>query len=52
LFDLQADPYEVHNLAGDSRQAARVADMTAQLRDKLKAAGDRESSATQETGGQ
>jgi arylsulfatase A-like enzyme len=52
LFDLQADPNEMHNLAGESQYAARVAELTAQLRDQLKAAGDRDQSGPQDAGGQ
>ena len=50
LFDLQADPNEIRNLAGESEHAARVAELTALLRDQLKAAGDREPAAPQKTG--
>jgi arylsulfatase A-like enzyme len=41
LFDLQADPFEVHNLADDSGQAARVAAMTALLQKEMLRNGDR-----------
>jgi arylsulfatase A-like enzyme len=40
LFDLQADPYEIHNLAADPKQASRVAEMSALLKQKLSVAGD------------
>ncbi len=40
LYDLQADPYEQHNLAGDPAHAAAQAQLEAQLTAELKAAGD------------
>jgi len=40
LFDLQADPYEIHNLVADPKQAARVAELSALMKQKLAAAGD------------
>jgi arylsulfatase A-like enzyme len=41
LFNIQNDPYEIDDLAGDPQYAARVAEMTAQLKTELLAAGDR-----------
>ena len=40
LFNLQDDPCEIHNLAGDPKQAARVAELSALLKKKLAEAGD------------
>jgi arylsulfatase A-like enzyme len=42
LFNLQDDPYEIHDLAGLPQYAARVAEMTAQMKTELAAAGDHE----------
>jgi arylsulfatase A-like enzyme len=41
LFDLGADPFEMHNLAADPAQAERVGEMTAQLAAELKQVGDK-----------
>jgi arylsulfatase A-like enzyme len=41
LFDLKADPYEVHDLAGDAGHTAKVAELTALLKEKMAVAGDR-----------
>jgi hypothetical protein len=35
LYDVTADPYEIHNLAGDPRYAAKLADMRRKLRDEM-----------------
>jgi len=40
LYDLRADPYEMHNLAAESKHAARVASMRAELRAWMKQQGD------------
>jgi arylsulfatase A-like enzyme len=40
LFNLQADPYEIHNLAADPKQASRVAELSSLLKQKLLVAGD------------
>jgi arylsulfatase A-like enzyme len=40
LFNLQDDPYEIHNLAGDPKQASRVAELSALMKKKLAEAGD------------
>ena len=40
LFDLEADPHEVNNLAGVPVQAKRLADMRRLLRDKMKSIND------------
>ena len=40
LYDLQADPYEMHNLAGDPKQASRLASMRAELKAWMKEQGD------------
>ncbi len=42
LFNLRDDPYEVHDLAATPDQAARVVEMTAQLKKELAAAGDQQ----------
>jgi len=42
LYDLQADPFEQHNLAGDPKQADRLADMRAGLKAWMKQQGDTE----------
>jgi arylsulfatase A-like enzyme len=42
LFNLQDDPYEIHDLAGHSEYSARVAELTERLKVELAAAGDRE----------
>ncbi|GAB4141605.1 MAG: sulfatase-like hydrolase/transferase [Planctomycetaceae bacterium] len=41
LFDLKNDPLELHNLAGNKEQAARVEKMMAQLADWQKKLGDK-----------
>jgi arylsulfatase A-like enzyme len=41
LFDLQDDPFERHDLAGESKSAERVQDLTARLEKALKACGDK-----------
>ena len=33
LYDLKADPYEMHNLAADAKQSSRLASMRAELRE-------------------
>ena len=40
LFDLQADPHELKNLADEPDQAARVAELTARLEKEMAAYGD------------
>ena len=40
LYDLRADPHEQHNLAADPQQAARLAEMRAQLEAWMKDQGD------------
>ena len=40
LFDLEADPHEVNNLAGDPDQAKRLADLRGRLRSKMKSIND------------
>ena len=40
LYDLKADPYEMHNLAADARQASRLASMRAELKEWMKQQGD------------
>lgn len=40
LYDLRADPHELHNLAADPGHAKLVADLDAQLMRELRAAGD------------
>ena len=40
LFDLEADPHEVNNLAGDPDQAKRLADLRERLRSKMKSIND------------
>ncbi|MBI5831921.1 MAG: sulfatase [Armatimonadetes bacterium] len=40
LYDLLADPYEQHNLAGDPAHAAALADLEARLMAELKATAD------------
>jgi arylsulfatase A-like enzyme len=40
LFDLQADPYEVNNLAENPDQTAMVVKLTTQLQEQLSAFGD------------
>ncbi len=42
LYDLRTDPFEQHNLAADSAQAARVADLRARLTAWMNAQGDKE----------
>ena len=42
LYDLQADPHEMQNLAGDPKQASRVASMRAELKAWMKQQGDTE----------
>jgi arylsulfatase A-like enzyme len=41
LFDLQKDPFERNDLAGESKSAERVQDLTARLEKALKAYGDK-----------
>jgi arylsulfatase A-like enzyme len=40
LFDLKADPYEVHDLADDAGHAAKAAELTALMKQEMLAAGD------------
>jgi arylsulfatase A-like enzyme len=40
LFHLQADPYEIYDLAGNTEYASRVKELTALLKKKLTEAGD------------
>lgn len=40
LYDLKADPHEMHNLAGDPKQKSRLASMNAALRQWMKEQGD------------
>jgi uncharacterized sulfatase len=40
LYDLKADAYEMHNLAGDPKQASRLASMRAELKAWMKEQGD------------
>jgi len=40
LYDLKADPYEMHNLAGDSQQADRLSAMRTDLTAWMKEQGD------------
>lgn len=40
LFNLKADPYEVHNLAARPENAAKVAELTDLLKKRMAAAGD------------
>jgi len=42
LFDLQADPDELHDLSGEASQAARIKEMTAALRQWQKTLGDKQ----------
>jgi arylsulfatase A-like enzyme len=41
LFDLQEDPFELHDLASESNSAGKVQDLTARLEKALKAYGDK-----------
>ena len=41
LFDLQDDPFERNDLAGESKSAGKVQDLTARLEKALKAYGDK-----------
>ena len=41
LYDLNADPREEHDLAGDAKQAERLAGMRAQMQAWMKAQGDK-----------
>lgn len=40
LFDIDADPHEVHNLAGDPRHAEVLADMRGRMTEKVKSMPD------------
>jgi arylsulfatase A-like enzyme len=40
FFDLQADPYETTNLAGRPEYAAKVAELTAALKQEMQNSGD------------
>ena len=40
LFDVEADPWEIHNLAGDPAQAGRLAKMRATCLDEMRAKRD------------
>ena len=40
LYDLMADPHEMHNLAGDAKQASRLVAMNAELKAWMKKQGD------------
>ncbi len=42
LYDLKADPHELHNLAAEPKQAKRVATMRAELKAWMKLQGDTE----------
>ena len=42
LYDLRSDPFEQHNLAGDTNQASRVAEMRNSLEDWMQAQGDQQ----------
>ncbi len=42
LYDLNADPFGLHNLANDPKQAARLATMRAELTAWMKEQGDQE----------
>ncbi len=42
LYDLNADPYELHNLAADPKQAERLATMRGDLTGWMKTQGDQE----------
>jgi N-sulfoglucosamine sulfohydrolase len=42
LYDLQADPFEMHNLSADPKQAERLASMRAEVRTWMKQQGDKE----------
>ena len=41
LFDLQADPFETKNLAGQPEYAAKVAELTAALKQEMQSSGDK-----------
>jgi arylsulfatase A-like enzyme len=41
LFDLRKDPYEIHDLSGDAKQAARVQELMERLKQRLTEAGDK-----------
>lgn len=41
LYDLQSDPWEIHNLAADSKSAAALQHMRGLLQSSLQTAGDR-----------
>jgi arylsulfatase A-like enzyme len=41
LFDLQEDPFELHDLASESNSAGKIQDLTARLEKALKAYGDK-----------
>ena len=40
LYDLKADPYEMHNLAADPKQSSRLVSMRAELKAWMKQQGD------------
>ena|SRR5579872_417069 len=42
LYDLKADPYEMHNLAADPKQSSRLASMHAELKAWMKQQGDKQ----------
>lgn len=42
LYDLRADPFEMHNLAADPKQAERLTAMRAELKAWMKVQGDQE----------
>ncbi|MGB8166465.1 MAG: sulfatase [Chthoniobacteraceae bacterium] len=42
LYDMNADPFELHNLAADPQQASRLAAMSADLTAWMKSQGDQE----------
>ena len=40
LYDLKKDPWELHNLAGEKRYQARIAEMRAELEKWIEEQGD------------
>lgn len=41
LYDLAADPGELHNLAGEPAQAGRLAELAGKMWDRLRRTGER-----------